>query len=189
MLLLRKLVLQRHFISLFLSVGYRNGIGSHVLRNTFRLAPTTVACVVHSGAQIIALCFSAQTHRLCFASNTDLIVPKAKHLCPLAPGVRKRLFLLPLPAPKKSTRACGRCGAGAPQRPHALDSSGVEGLRLPLFFLPPYPQDSAQEREPYAGKGHSDFGWGLIGGLKETCSGILLCTWIANAAAGHAQVV
>src|SRR5258708_12178216 len=100
MLLLRKLVLQRHFISLFLSIG-RNGIGSHVLRNTFRLAPTTVACVVHSGAQIIALCFSAQTHRLCFASNTDLIVPKAKHLCPLAPGVRKPLFLLPLPPEKR----------------------------------------------------------------------------------------
>src|SRR5260370_10567179 len=90
MLLLRKLVLQRHFISLFLSIGYRNGIGSHVLRNTFRLASTPVACVMHSSAQIIALCFSAQTHRLCFASNTDLIVSKAKHLCPLAPGVLKR---------------------------------------------------------------------------------------------------
>src|SRR5258708_17129334 len=90
MLLLRKLVLQRNFISLFLSIGYRNGIGSHVLRNIFRLASTTVACVVHSGAQIIALFFSAQTHRLCFASNTDLIVSKAKHLCPLAPGVLKR---------------------------------------------------------------------------------------------------
>src|SRR5260221_10682611 len=112
MLLLRKLVLQRHFISLFLSIG-RNGIGSHVLRNTFRLAPTTVACVVHSGAQIIALCFSAQTHRLCFASNTDLIVPKAKHLCPLAPGVRKRLFLLPLPPEK---RVQERVAAVAPPR-------------------------------------------------------------------------
>src|SRR5260370_42267761 len=133
MLLLRKLVLQRHFISLFLSIGYRNGIGSHVLRNTFRLASTTVACVVHSGAQIIALCFSAQTHRLCFASNTDLIVPKAKHLCPL-------------PAQKKSKRACCRFGAGAPNRQHALDSSAsdpwlitckVSARGLPPFFLPP----------------------------------------------------
>jgi hypothetical protein len=124
MLLLRKLVLPRHFISLFLSTGYRNGIGSHVLRNTFRLASTTIARVVHSGAQIVALFFSAQTHRLCFASNTDLIVPKAKPLCPLAPGVRKRLFPLPLPTPKKSKRACGRCGTAAPQRPHALASSG-----------------------------------------------------------------
>jgi len=128
MLLLRKLVLQRHFISLFLSIGYRNGIGSHVLRNTFRLASTTVACVVHTGDQIIALFFSAQTHRLCFASNTDLIVQKAKHLCPLAPGLLKRLFPLPLPAQKKSKRACGRFGATAPKRPHALDSSGVGGL-------------------------------------------------------------
>src|SRR5260221_12525507 len=112
MLLLRKLVLQRHFISHFLSI-FRNEIGSHVLRNTFRLAPTTVACVVHSGAQILALCFSAQTHRLCFASNTDLIVPKAKHLCPLSPGVRKRLFLLPFPPEK---RAQERVAAVAPPR-------------------------------------------------------------------------
>ena len=137
MLLLRKLVLQRHFISLFLSIG-RNGIGSHELRNIFRLASTTVACVVHSGAQIIALCFSAQTHRLCFASNTDLIVPKAKHLCPLAPGLRKRRSDWQQAPPPQMNQE--RVAASAPRAEAATRSCtlfwGGEGKRKKTFAKP-----------------------------------------------------
>src|SRR5258708_37337217 len=40
-------------------------------------------------------------------------------------GRLKRLFPLPLPAPKKSKRVCCRLGAPAPNRQHTLDSSGV----------------------------------------------------------------
>src|SRR5258708_10248029 len=40
-------------------------------------------------------------------------------------GRLKRLFPLPLPAPKKSKRVCCRLGAGAPNWQPTLDSSGV----------------------------------------------------------------
>src|SRR5260221_13486072 len=56
---------------------------------------------------------------------------KAQVLFSQASGLLKRLFPLPLPAPKRSKRACCRLGAVAPKRQHALYSSGVGGL-LPI---------------------------------------------------------
>src|SRR5258708_14025456 len=62
-------------------------------------------------------------HEILYTIMRELAVPFR-----VLSGLLKNLFPLPLPAPKKSKRACCRCGAPTPHRQHALDSSGVGGL-------------------------------------------------------------